>query len=92
MTSGRIVRSRILAAALLSAYLLGPGAAQANSAAKPMITQNPDGTFTIQKNPRDGNSKDSRIKQGLVIPSQVVVPIIPVPERKPKPPPQQTGP
>jgi hypothetical protein len=40
-----------------------------------MITNNPDGTFTIQKKPPHGTSDASKGKNGLVIPPQVVVPI-----------------
>lgn len=53
-----------------------------NSASKPMVTPNPDGTFTVQKDPLPGNSKDANAKVGLVILPQVVVPIIPTPEKK----------
>jgi hypothetical protein len=70
-------------AASLSAYLLAASAVQANSDTKPMITKNPDGTFTVQKEPRNGNSKDAKAKQGLVIPPQVVVPMIPASNKKP---------
>jgi hypothetical protein len=52
------------------------------SAEKLMVTQNPDGTFTVQKEPRNGNSKAAEPKKGLVIPSQVVVPLAPVPEKR----------
>ena len=48
----------------------------------PMIIQNPDGTFTIQKAPPREASKDPNAKKGLVIPPQVVVPIIPARERR----------
>jgi hypothetical protein len=48
----------------------------------PMIIHNPDGTFTIQKEPRKAGAKDSKAKNGLVIPPQVVVPIIPAPEKR----------
>jgi hypothetical protein len=44
----------------------------------PMIVKNPDGTFTIQKKPTNGNSKDAKVKDGLVIPPQVIVPEFPV--------------
>lgn len=47
----------------------------------PMIVHNPDGTFTIQKDPRKTGAKDSKAKKGLVIPPQVVVPIV-VPAEK----------
>jgi Golgi nucleoside diphosphatase len=66
-----------------------PQTATSMSASKPMITQNPDGTFTVQKEPRNGNSKDAKVKEGLVIPPQVVVPIIPTTEKKQSPPLQQ---
>jgi hypothetical protein len=45
--------------------------------AEPMITHNPDGTFTIRKEPSKEDAKDVKAKKGLVIPAQVVVPIIP---------------
>jgi hypothetical protein len=47
-----------------------------------MITQNADGTFTVQKEPPNGNSKDAKVTKGLVIPPQAVVPIVPPPEKK----------
>lgn len=53
--------------------------APTNSAAKPlMVTQNPDGTFTVRKEP----SKDGKFEKGLVIPAQVVVPMIPKASKK----------
>jgi molybdate transport system substrate-binding protein len=52
------------------------------SAEKPMITKNPDGTFTVQKEPPNGNTKDANGKEGLVIPPQVVTPIFSSPEKK----------
>jgi hypothetical protein len=53
-------------------------AAQNASNDKPMITPNPDGTFTIRKEP----PKDAKVN-AVVIPPQVVVPIAskPVKER-----------
>lgn len=48
-----------------------------------MIIRNPDGTFTIQKMPPNGTSKDSKAASGLVIPPQVVVPLIPANGKKP---------
>ena len=48
----------------------------------PMVIHNPDGTFTIQKKPPKAGAKDSTAKKGLVIPPQVVVPIIPAPEKR----------
>jgi hypothetical protein len=46
-----------------------------------MIIHNPDGTFTVQKVPSKEQAKDAA-KKGLVIPPQVVVPIIPVREKR----------
>ena len=46
-----------------------------------MIIHNPDGTFTIQKVPSKEQAKDAG-KKGLVIPPQVVVPIIPARDRR----------
>jgi hypothetical protein len=48
--------------------------------ATPMIVHNPDGTFTVQKEPAEP-AKDAKAKKRLVIPPQVVVPIIPAPHR-----------
>jgi hypothetical protein len=56
--------------------------ASTSSVSKPMIIRNPDGTFTIQKEPPNGNSKDTKVEEGLVIPPQVVVPLVRTPERK----------
>jgi hypothetical protein len=56
--------------------------APTNFASKPMIIQNSDGTFTIQKEPANGNSKDAKGEKGLVIPPQVIVPEVRRPERK----------
>jgi hypothetical protein len=64
----------VLAATFLSVLMLA-----ANSASKPMVTPNPDGTFTVQKEPRNGNSNDAKGKSGLVIPPQVVTPIFSTP-------------
>ncbi len=66
----------------LSASLLFSSSAQADCASKPMVTHNPDGTFTIQKEPRKGNCKDAKFKKELVIPPQVVTPIFSTPEKK----------
>lgn len=90
--------NRVLTAALLSAAVplassvavmaadnppppksAAPAGASDKSASKPMIIQNPDGTFTIQKEPPDGTSK---VPNGLVIPPQIVVPIVPAIEKK----------
>lgn len=59
-----------------------PDGASTDSARTPMITQNPDGTFTVQKEPPSGNSEDANVKAGLVIPRQVVVPEVPLSEKK----------
>ena len=48
----------------------------ASTSKPPMIIQNPDGTFTVQKAPPKEQAKDAA-KKGLVIPPQVVVPIMP---------------
>jgi hypothetical protein len=56
----------------------GSAAPSSESARKPMIIKNPNGTFTIQKEPADGTATDS----GLVIPPQIVVPIAPIAEKK----------
>jgi hypothetical protein len=54
----------------------------AGSAGRPrMVIQNPDGTFTVQKVPSKEQAKDAA-KKGLVIPPQVVVPIIPAREKR----------
>jgi hypothetical protein len=50
-----------------------------------MIFQNPDGTLTVQKEPPKGGARDTKgtkPKEGLVIPPQVVIPIIPAPEKR----------
>jgi hypothetical protein len=51
----------------------------------PMIVHNPDGTFTVQKEPAKP-AKDTKAKKGLVIPPQVVVPIIPARKQPELPP------
>jgi hypothetical protein len=48
----------------------------------PLIIHNPDGTFTIQKEPPKGEAENAKANQGLVIPPQVVVPIAPVPKNE----------
>jgi hypothetical protein len=53
-----------------------------NSASRPMVTPNPDGTFTVGKEPPNGNSKGTKAKEGLVMLPQVVVPILLTPEKK----------
>jgi hypothetical protein len=73
------VRERVAAASPKSAMPAGPSA---SSVGKPMIIRNPDGTFTIQKEPPNRNSKDTKVEEGLVIPPQVVVPLVRTPEQK----------
>jgi len=46
-----------------------------------MVIHNPDGTFTVQKAPPKDGAKGTAQK-GLVIPPQVVVPIIPARQRR----------
>jgi hypothetical protein len=54
----------------------------ASTSKPPMVIHNPDGTFTIRKAaPKDG-AEDAKAKKGLVIPPQVVVPIIPAREKR----------
>jgi hypothetical protein len=57
-------------------------AAPAGASSNPMIIHNRDGTFTIQKEPLNGTSKDSNAGNGLVIPPQVVTPLIPAVGKK----------
>ena len=53
-----------------------------NSASQPpLITRNPDGTFTVQKQPPKEGTKDA-VQSGLVIKPQVIVPEFPRPESK----------
>ena len=52
-----------------------PDGASASSGSKPMVIQNPDGTITVQKEPPNENSKNAKVKNGLVIPAQVVAPL-----------------
>jgi hypothetical protein len=59
-----------------------PAAPSGKAAGKPMIVHNPDGTFTVQKEPPDGPSKDSKVQNGLVISPQIVVPIFSTAEKK----------
>ena len=47
-----------------------------------MIISNSDGTFTVQRVPSGGTGTDTRGKAGLAIVPQVVVPIVPSPEKK----------
>ena len=54
----------------------------ASTSQQPMVIRNPDGTFTVQKLPPKDATKDPKAKKGLVIPPQVVVPIIPAREKR----------
>lgn len=57
-------------------------AAPSTSASAPFIVDNPDGTFTIQKN---ATAKGPKAKSGLVIPPQVVVLLFRAGGKKPCP-------
>ena len=57
-------------------------AAPSTSASAPFIVDNPDGTFTIQKN---ATAKGPKAKSGVVIPPQVVVPLFRAAGKKPCP-------
>jgi len=59
-----------------------PVGESASPATPPMVIHNSDGTFTIQKAPSKEAAKDPNAKKGLVIPPQVVVPIIPAREKR----------
>jgi hypothetical protein len=54
----------------------------ASSNKPPMVIHNPDGTFTVQKEPPKGEAENARAKEGLVILPQVVVPITPTPQKQ----------
>jgi hypothetical protein len=44
---------------------------------KPLIIiKNPDGTFSVQKDGRQVEANNAKGKTGLIIPAQVVVPIV----------------
>lgn len=53
----------------------------ASATMPPMIVRNPDGTFTIQKS-SSKDAKQPKEKKGLVIPPQVVVPLVPAREKR----------
>jgi hypothetical protein len=80
----------VLAACAYPAAVMGADNPQATKAAgdaastskPPMIIRNPDGTFTVQKAPPKEAAKDPNAKKGLVIPPQVVVPLIPAREKR----------
>jgi hypothetical protein len=81
----------VLAACTSPAAVLGADDPQATKAVvrgnaastekPPMIIQNPDGTFTVQKAPPKA-ARDPKAKKGLVIPPQVVVPIAALPQKR----------
>jgi hypothetical protein len=79
----------VLAACASPAAVMGADDPQATKAVggvastskPPMIIQNPDGTFTVQKTPSKEQAKGTA-KKGLVMPPQVVVPLIPARERR----------
>jgi hypothetical protein len=48
----------------------------------PMITQNSDGTIMVQKEPSNEEAKNAKAKKELAIPPQVVIPIVPAPEKR----------
>ena len=75
MLPQRLLPILALAAAAMAAAQNSPKPGKA----PPMIVHNPDGTFTIQKEPAK-SANDTKAKKGLVIPPQVVVPIIPAPK------------
>ncbi len=79
--SAALVLLSVVAAAAAGDSLPPKSAAPA-SASKPLIVENPDGTFTIQKVPPKGNSKNGKAGNGLVIPPQVVMPIFSPAEKK----------
>jgi hypothetical protein len=49
----------------------------------PFIVHNPDGTMTVQKNPSRGKAEDAGHNE-LVVPPQVVVPLLRVPAKDPR--------
>jgi hypothetical protein len=56
-------------------------AASNDSASKPMVIHNPDGTITVRKKPSKSHAKDIKGKKGLVVPAQVVAPTFSAPEK-----------
>jgi len=81
----------VLAACASRAAVMGADDPQATKAVvtdaastekPPMIIHNPDGTFTVQKAPPKEGAEGTKAKNGLVIPPQVVVPMIPARERR----------
>ena len=81
----------LLAACASLAAVMGADTPQARKAIvsdatptdkRPMVIHNPDGTMTIQKEPSKEGAKNTKAPKGLIIPPQVVVPIIPAPERR----------
>jgi hypothetical protein len=77
MRPQRLLPSLALAAAAM---------ASAQNTPKPVnppliIVHNPDGTFTVRKEPAK-LPNDTKARKGLVIPPQIVAPIIPAPEKR----------
>jgi len=73
------IKGSVAVLALLSACASTPppkpaatDAAATGSASKPMVTQNPNGTITVQKDPSNASANG---KKGLVVPPQVVAPM-----------------
>ena len=73
----------ILAVAVMSACPAGANepAPPQSAGQPPFITHNPDGTFTIQKQPSKKAAKGAKDK-GLVIPPQTIVPFATAPKTK----------
>jgi hypothetical protein len=46
-----------------------------SGSAPAMVTQNPDGTITVIKGTSGENTGSSEVKNGLVIPAQIITPI-----------------
>jgi hypothetical protein len=68
------------AATFLSGFLLAATDAAATGSVSnpPFITRNPDGTFTVQKQPSKKGIKGTKEK-GLAVRPQVVTPMVPAP-------------
>jgi hypothetical protein len=71
-----ILTACVSAGAALAANSPAPNPVSGDAASisgSPMVIRNPDGTFTVQKTLPPAQSG---VKQGLVIPPQIVVPLI----------------
>jgi hypothetical protein len=78
-----------LAACALPAAAMGADKAPAPKSAvsdmtsePPMVIDNSDGTITVQKEPPIEHTKDGKAKMGLVVPPQIVVPVIQTPKEQ----------